>query len=116
MVKRWGQTDKEKLRYGSLSIWGAIGKQNSAEGPECIQNEPPQSHLQHIKILAWLIQMRNGEKMGSNRQIEADIWQFGYMGGMIDTRNSVDVLIVFSCGRRLHKEMAEFWLAKDGKQ
>jgi hypothetical protein len=39
--------------------------------------------------------MRNGEEMGSNGQIEAEIWQFEYLG-MIDTQNSADVLIVFS--------------------
>jgi len=31
------------------------------------------------KILARIIQMRNGEEMGLNRQIEAKIWQFGYL-------------------------------------
>jgi hypothetical protein len=32
-----------------------------------------------MKILARIIQMRNGEEMGSNRQIEAEIWHFGHL-------------------------------------
>ena len=61
-------------------FWRTIDTQNIAECPKFIQNEPAQSRLQRIKILARIIQMRNGEEMGSNGQIEAKIWQFEYLG------------------------------------
>jgi hypothetical protein len=79
MVKSWGQTDKYKARYVSLGIWGMFDTQNSAEGPKFIQSKPFQSHLQCIKILARIMQMRNGEEMGSNGQTKAKIWQFVYL-------------------------------------
>jgi hypothetical protein len=66
MVKRWGQTDKQKPRYGCLDILGAIDTQNSAEGPKCSQNEPFLSHIECINILTRIVQMRNGEEMWSN--------------------------------------------------
>jgi hypothetical protein len=31
-------------------------------------------------MLARILQMRNGEEMGSKGHIEAEIWQFGYLG------------------------------------
>ena len=67
-----------------MTVWIFGG--NSAEGPKFSQNERIQSHLQHIKILARFIQMRNDEEMGSNAQIEAEIWQFGYSGGYWHTK------------------------------
>ncbi len=54
--------------------------ENSAEEPKFSQNEPSQSHLQHINVFERIVQMRNGEEMGSNGQIEAEIWQFVYLG------------------------------------
>ena len=63
--------------------------QNSVESPKFSQNEPTQSRLQRIKIHERLIQMRNGEEMGSNGQIEAKIWQFVYLG-YVDTQNSAE--------------------------
>ena len=60
-------------------FWRTIDTQNNAESPKFAQNEPTQSRLQHIKILARIIQMRNGEEMVSNGQIEAKIWQFEYL-------------------------------------
>ena len=75
-MKRCGQTDKYKVRYVSLGIWGMFDTQNSAECPKFMQSKPSHSHLQCIKILARIMQMRNGEEMVSNGQTEAKIWQF----------------------------------------
>ena len=59
---------------------------NRAEGQKCSQNEPAKSHLQHIKILERIIKMRNGEEMGSNRWIEAKVWQFVCLGYVWHTK------------------------------
>ena len=80
MVKRWGQMEDQKLRYGSLCICDTIDTPYSAEGPKWGQNKRDQSLSHHITILARLIQVSNGEEMGSNRRSEAEIWQFGYLG------------------------------------
>ena len=68
-------------------FWRTIDTQNTAEGPKFSQNEPAQSHLQRMKILKRIIQMRNGEEMGSNGRIEAKIWKFR---GTFDTQNSAE--------------------------
>ena len=44
MVKRWGQTDKKKPRYGILGIQGTIDTQNSAE----LQNAAKMIHTKAI--------------------------------------------------------------------
>jgi hypothetical protein len=72
---RWPQD-----MVASIPFWRTIDTQNNAEGQKFSQSEPSQSRLQRIKILKRIIQMRNGEEMGSNGWIEAEIWQFGYLG------------------------------------
>jgi hypothetical protein len=57
-----------QARFGTQVKLGNLTR-TSPPLPKCSQNEPSQSHLQHIKILARIIQMRNGEEMGSNGQI-----------------------------------------------
>ena len=79
---RWGGVILTK-RSWDMAVWefgGMIGKQNNAEGPNFNQNDPPQSHLQCIKILTRLIQMMNGEEMGvkrTNRSWDVTVWVFG---------------------------------------
>ena len=61
-----------------------IGVQLTHITVQNVQNAAEMSHpkaiKKHIKIPAIIILMRNGEVMGSDRQIGAKMWQFGYLG------------------------------------
>jgi hypothetical protein len=61
-----GQIEAEIWQFVYFLFWRTIDTQNSAEKPKCSQNEPAQSHLQRIKILKRIVQMRNGQEIGSN--------------------------------------------------
>ncbi len=65
-----------------MAVWvfgGRLTNKTVQKGQNAAKTSHPKATY-NMKILAWLIQMRNGEKMGSNGQIETEIWQFGYLG------------------------------------
>ena len=64
-------------------LWHTTQYRRTKMQPKRAHSKPFTTHqntLQRIKILTRIIQMRNGEEMGSNGWIEAEMWQFVYLG------------------------------------